>query len=64
MTEIIYRNESYAIIGACFECTLEGCGFGAGLSRILAIEFEHQRIRQSPNHRVHSVTVSARYCRQ
>ena len=28
MTEIIYKNESYAIIGACFEVYNEkGCGF-------------------------------------
>jgi GxxExxY protein len=28
MTEIIYKEESYAIVGACFEvCNEMGCGF-------------------------------------
>jgi GxxExxY protein len=46
MTEIIYRNESYAIIGACFEVyNSKGCGFLEPLyHECLAIEFEHQRI--------------------
>jgi len=36
MTEIIYKGESYTIIGACFEVYNEkGCGF---------LEFEYQRI--------------------
>jgi GxxExxY protein len=46
MTEIIYRNESYAIIGACFEVYNEkGCGFLEPVyQECLSIEFEHQRI--------------------
>jgi len=46
MTEIIYRNESYAIIGACFEVyNSKGCGFlEPAYHECLAIEFEHQRI--------------------
>jgi GxxExxY protein len=46
MTEIIYRNESYAIIGARFEVyNSRGCGFLEPVyHECLAIEFEHQRI--------------------
>ena len=46
MTEIIYRKESYAIIGACFEVYNEkGCGFLEPVyQECLAIEFEYQRI--------------------
>jgi GxxExxY protein len=46
MTEIIYKNESYAIIGACFEMYNEkGCGFLEPVyQECLGIEFEHQRI--------------------
>jgi len=46
MTEIIYKKESYAIIGACFEVYNEkGCGFLEPVYReCLAIEFEHQGI--------------------
>lgn len=46
MTEIIYKKESYAIIGACFEVyNAKGCGFlEAVYQECLAIEFEHQRI--------------------
>jgi GxxExxY protein len=46
MTEIIYKKESYAIIGACFEVYNEkGCGFLEPVyHECLAIEFEHQRI--------------------
>jgi GxxExxY protein len=46
MTEIIYRNESYAIIGACFEVYNEkGCGFLEPVyHECLEIEFEYQRI--------------------
>ena len=46
MTEIIYKNESYAIIGACFEVYNEkGCGFLEPVYQgCLGIEFEHQRI--------------------
>jgi 23S rRNA-/tRNA-specific pseudouridylate synthase len=46
MTEIIYKNESYAIIGACFEVYNDkGCGFLEPVyQECLGIEFEHQRI--------------------
>ena len=46
MTEIIYKTESYAIIGACFEVYNEkGCGFLEPVyQECLAIEFEYQRI--------------------
>ncbi len=46
MTEIIYKKESYAIIGACFEVSNEkGCGFLEPVYQAcLAIEFEYQRI--------------------
>jgi GxxExxY protein len=46
MTEIIYKSESYAIIGACFEVYNEkGCGFLEPVyQECLGIEFEHQRI--------------------
>jgi len=46
MTEIIYKSESYAIIGACFEVYNEkGCGFLEPIyQEYLGIEFEYQRI--------------------
>jgi hypothetical protein len=46
MTEIIYKKESYAIIGACFEVYNEkGCGFLEPVyQECLGIEFEYQRI--------------------
>jgi len=46
MTEIIYKKESYAIIGACFEVYNEkGCGFLEPVyHECLAIEFERQGI--------------------
>ena len=46
MTEIIYKKESYAIIGACFEVYNEkSCGFLEPVyQECLAIEFEYQRI--------------------
>jgi GxxExxY protein len=50
MTEIIYKQESYAIIGACFEVyNAKGCGFLEPVyQECLAIEFEHQRIPAIP----------------
>ena len=44
--EILYREESYAIMGACFEVYKEkGCGFLEGVyQECLAIEFELQQI--------------------
>ncbi|HEU5245669.1 MAG TPA: GxxExxY protein [Candidatus Udaeobacter sp.] len=46
MTKIIHKEESYAIIGACFEVYNEkGCGFLEPVyQECLAIEFEYQRI--------------------
>src|ERR1700730_17231591 len=46
MTEIIYKKESYAIMGACFEVyNAKGCGFLEPVyQECLVIEFEHQRI--------------------
>jgi len=46
IAEIIYKKESYAIIGACFEVyNARGCGFLEPVyHECLAIEFEHQRI--------------------
>jgi GxxExxY protein len=46
MTEIIYKKESYAIIGACFEGYNEkDCGFLEPVyQECLGIEFECQRI--------------------
>ena len=50
MTEIIYKNESYAIIGACFEVYNEkGCGFLEPVyQECLGIDFEYQRIPAIP----------------
>ncbi len=46
MTEIIYREESYKIMGACFEVyTEKGCGFlEAVYQESLELEFEDQGI--------------------
>jgi GxxExxY protein len=46
MSEITYKEESYAIIGACFEVYNEkGCGFLEPVyQECLGIEFEYQRI--------------------
>jgi GxxExxY protein len=46
MTEIIYKQESYSIMGACFEVYNErGCGFLESVyHECLAIEFEYQQI--------------------
>jgi hypothetical protein len=50
MTEIIYKNESYAIVGACFEVYNEkGCGFLEPVyQECFAIEFDYQRIPAIP----------------
>ena len=50
MTEIIYKKESDAIIGACFEVYNEkGSGFLEPVyQECLGIEFEHQRIPAIP----------------
>ena|SRR3989304_2141439 len=44
--EILYREESYSIMGACFEVYKDkGCGFLEGVyQECLAIEFELQQI--------------------
>ncbi len=46
MTEIIYKQESYRIIGSCFEVYNDkGCGFLEPVyQECLGIEFEYQRI--------------------
>ena len=46
MPEIVYKKESYAIIGTCFEVYNEkGCGFLEPVyQECLGIEFEYQRI--------------------
>src|SRR6266487_5047986 len=46
MAEIIYKEQSYAIVGACFEVYNEkGCGFLEPVyQECLGIEFECQRI--------------------
>jgi len=46
MAEIIYKKQSYAIVGACFAVyNAKGCGFLEPVCQeCLAIEFEHQRI--------------------
>jgi GxxExxY protein len=50
MTEIVYKSESYAIIGACFEVYNEkGCEFLEPVyQECLGIAFEHQRIPAIP----------------
>jgi GxxExxY protein len=46
MTEIIYKEESYRVIGTCFEVYNDkGCGFlEPAYQECLGIEFEYQRI--------------------
>ncbi len=46
MSEIIYKKESYSIVGACFEVYNDrGCGFLEPVyQECLAIEFEYQQI--------------------
>ena len=46
MTKIVHKEESYAIIGACFNVyNEEGCGFLEPVyQECLGIEFEYQRI--------------------
>jgi GxxExxY protein len=48
---VIYREESYAIMGACFEVYKEkGCGFLEGVyQECLAFEFALQQIPFSPH---------------
>ena len=46
MSELLFKEESYAIIGTCFEVYKDkGCGFlEAVYHECLAIEFEHRGI--------------------
>lgn len=46
MADLIFKEESYAILGACFEVYKEkGCGFVEPVyQECLAIEFEHRSI--------------------
>jgi GxxExxY protein len=46
MSELVYKEESYKIIGACFEVYKQkGCGFSEAVyQECLAIEFELQKI--------------------
>lgn len=50
MAEIIYKQESYALVGACFQVYNEkGCGFLEPVyQECLQIEFEYQRIPAIP----------------
>ena len=50
MTELTFKKESYAIIGACFEVYNDkGCGFLEPVyQECLGIEFEYQRIPAIP----------------
>ena len=52
--EIVYKEESYAIIGACFEVYKEkGCGFlEAVYQECLEIEFEIQKLPAVPQPRL------------
>ncbi len=46
MSDLIFKEESYAIVGACFEVyKAQGCGFVEPVyQECLAIEFEYQKI--------------------
>jgi GxxExxY protein len=46
MNQLVYQNETYAILGACFEVYKDkGCGFLEGVfQECLALEFELQNI--------------------
>lgn len=48
--ELVYKEESYAILGACFEVyKTMGCGFlEAVYQECLEIEFDHRRIPYEP----------------
>ena len=50
MKEIVFKDESYAIVGACFEvCNEKGCGFLEPVYQECSqIEFEHQHIPAIP----------------
>lgn len=54
MNNIVYKEESYAIMGACFEVYKEkGCGFlEAVYQECLEIEFELQNIAAVPQPRI------------
>jgi PD-(D/E)XK nuclease superfamily len=59
MTEIIYKKESYAIIGACFEVYNEkGCGFlEPSIKSALPSNLNTSGFRRLLNHRSFSVIV-------
>jgi len=59
MTEIIYKKESYAIIGACFEVYNDkGCGFlEPVLQSALPSNLNTSGFRWLPNHRSFSAIV-------
>jgi len=66
MTEIIYKAESYAIIGACFEVYNEkGCGF---LERVyqecMGMSLNTNGFPQSPNRRSRSAIVAGSVSRR
>ncbi len=54
MSELIYREESYQIVGACFEVYREkGCGFAEPVyQECLELEFQLQGILFSPQERL------------
>lgn len=61
MPEILYKEESYKIMGACFEVYKEkGCGFTEPLyQECLGIEFRRQQIRTLLS-RAWSLSIKAR----
>jgi len=60
MADLIYKAESYAIIGACFEVYKDkGCGFVEPVyQECLAIEFEHRGIPLLLNPSLTFITVN------
>ena len=54
MTEFVYKEEGYKILGACFEVYKEkGCGFLEGVyQECLEIEFDLQNIPYAPQHKL------------
>lgn len=52
MTDLVYREECYKIVGACFEVYNEkGCGFLESVyQECMEIEFDYQRLPFVPHH--------------